>query len=283
MGCVFLLCLPRDMLLPSKYCSKHYCWLTWSQCPIYYTILSALTSACHAQDQATTTLHEFTHAPGVYSPGARDYAYGYRASAALTSFEAVNNADSYSLYANGEFSDSTRSTTLAGSSVIYWPANCLHLAIQVGCWMTCWRTEADMLKARPCWGGSSSLGCQRGYRFQTANDYRYGCLFGASYVGDWWFNTYFTPILYETFHTFRSILYRNKSTAMTTSDKKSNKSGTFLFSFLEHIYHVVLVVTWKATLDYINSPPMANTTNRNTHHNQILPTWPCYLLHLYSF
>lgn len=53
---------------------------------------------------ATTTLHEFTHAPGVYSPGTEDNGYGYSAATALTSANAVLNADSYALYANGTFS-----------------------------------------------------------------------------------------------------------------------------------------------------------------------------------
>jgi deuterolysin len=57
---------------------------------------------CHAQDQATTTLHEFTHAPGVYSPGTEDNGYGYDAATALSADAALNNADSYALYANGE-------------------------------------------------------------------------------------------------------------------------------------------------------------------------------------
>ncbi|CZR62119.1 probable Neutral protease 2 homolog SNOG_10522 [Phialocephala subalpina] len=69
-------------------------------CPIYYTDLPALTSSCHAQDRATTTLHEMTHAPGTYSPGTADNAYGYSASVALSSARAVLNADSYALYAN---------------------------------------------------------------------------------------------------------------------------------------------------------------------------------------
>lgn len=47
-------------------------------------------------------MHEFTHTPGVYSPGTKDYAYGYAASVALDSSQAVNNADTYALYANGE-------------------------------------------------------------------------------------------------------------------------------------------------------------------------------------
>jgi deuterolysin len=69
-------------------------------CPLYYSDLPGLTSDCHAQDQATTTLHEFTHAPGVYSPGTEDNGYGYAAATALDSADAVGNADSYALYAN---------------------------------------------------------------------------------------------------------------------------------------------------------------------------------------
>ena len=72
-----------------------------ANCEIYYTYLPALTGSCHAQDQATTTLHEFTHAPGVYSPGTQDLGYGYQAATSLSSSQAVNNADSYALYANG--------------------------------------------------------------------------------------------------------------------------------------------------------------------------------------
>ncbi|KAF7591588.1 hypothetical protein BBP40_001336 [Aspergillus hancockii] len=71
-----------------------------ANCDIYYTELSALASTCHAQDQATTSLHEFTHAPGVYSPGTEDYAYGYQAATALNASEALLNADTYALFAN---------------------------------------------------------------------------------------------------------------------------------------------------------------------------------------
>lgn len=73
-----------------------------ANCDIYYSYLPALTSSCYAQDQATTTLHEFTHAPGVFSPGTDDHAYGYSASTALTAAQALNNADSYALFANGK-------------------------------------------------------------------------------------------------------------------------------------------------------------------------------------
>ncbi|KAJ5559188.1 hypothetical protein N7461_003160 [Penicillium sp. DV-2018c] len=72
-----------------------------ANCDIYYSYLPALASSCHAQDQATTTLHELTHAPGTYSPGTDDLGYGYAAATALSSAEAVLNADSYALYANG--------------------------------------------------------------------------------------------------------------------------------------------------------------------------------------
>ncbi|KAF7717780.1 Penicillolysin [Penicillium ucsense] len=71
-----------------------------ANCDIYYSYLPALANTCHAQDQATTTLHEFTHAPGVYSPGTQDNGYGYAAATSLSSSGAVNNADSYALYAN---------------------------------------------------------------------------------------------------------------------------------------------------------------------------------------
>jgi deuterolysin len=71
-------------------------------CPIYYNYLPVIATSCHAQDMATTTLHEFTHAPAVFSPGTDDNAYGYSAAAALSSAQAVLNADTYALYANGE-------------------------------------------------------------------------------------------------------------------------------------------------------------------------------------
>ncbi|KAH8591550.1 metallo protein-like proteinase [Bisporella sp. PMI_857] len=75
-------------------------------CNLYFSALPALTSTCHAQDQATTTLHEFTHAPGVYSPGTVDNGYGYAAATSLSASRALANADSYALYANGTLMDS---------------------------------------------------------------------------------------------------------------------------------------------------------------------------------
>ncbi|EGD97700.1 hypothetical protein TESG_05102 [Trichophyton tonsurans CBS 112818] len=68
-------------------------------CPIYYN-LPPLTKQCHAQDQATTTLHEFTHNPAVASPHCQDYAYGYQQCISLPAAKAVQNADNYALFAN---------------------------------------------------------------------------------------------------------------------------------------------------------------------------------------
>lgn len=72
-------------------------------CPIFFSALPAISSTCHGQDQATTVLHEETHAPGVYSPGTDDLGYGYAAATRLSASQALNNADSYALYANGKF------------------------------------------------------------------------------------------------------------------------------------------------------------------------------------
>ncbi|KAL8784756.1 MAG: hypothetical protein Q9213_003787 [Squamulea squamosa] len=91
---------------PYGYCSPNVLAYTLpsqnviANCPIYYSNLPALTNQCHRQDQATTTLHEFTHAPATYSPGTQDNGYGYSAATALSSSQAINNADSYALYAN---------------------------------------------------------------------------------------------------------------------------------------------------------------------------------------
>jgi len=69
-------------------------------CPLFFSALPALATTCHGQDQATTALHEETHAPGVYSPGTDDLGYGYAAATRLSTRDALNNADSFALYAN---------------------------------------------------------------------------------------------------------------------------------------------------------------------------------------
>ncbi|KAJ5557814.1 hypothetical protein N7513_003400 [Penicillium frequentans] len=78
-----------------------------ANCDLYYSYLPELARSCHYQDRATTSLHEFTHAPGFYSPGTEDLRYGYAASTALQSREAVMNADTYALYANGKMRPSS--------------------------------------------------------------------------------------------------------------------------------------------------------------------------------
>ncbi|KAI5814853.1 deuterolysin metalloprotease family protein [Pyronema omphalodes] len=91
---------------PYGYCGSNV--LAWTlpssnimaNCDIYYTYLPASTGSCHAQDQWSTTLHEMTHAPGVFSPGTDDNAYGYSACMGLSASAALNNADTYALYAN---------------------------------------------------------------------------------------------------------------------------------------------------------------------------------------
>ncbi|KAF2262948.1 hypothetical protein CC78DRAFT_618044 [Lojkania enalia] len=74
-------------------------------CNLFFSALPDLTTSCHAQDKATTVLHEETHAPAVYSPGTDDLAYGYSASIRLSTSQALNNADSFALYANAIYAN----------------------------------------------------------------------------------------------------------------------------------------------------------------------------------
>lgn len=68
-------------------------------CPLYFNQLSAVTTRCHGQDQASTTLHEVTHLRQI--KGTQDYGYGYNAVQSLSSAQNLNNADTYTLFANG--------------------------------------------------------------------------------------------------------------------------------------------------------------------------------------
>lgn len=74
-------------------------------CPIFFSDLPGITKSCHAQDQATTVLHEETHANSVYSPGTDDLGYGFSAASRLTTAQALNNADSYALFANAVYAN----------------------------------------------------------------------------------------------------------------------------------------------------------------------------------
>ncbi|KAF1815637.1 neutral protease 2-like protein [Eremomyces bilateralis CBS 781.70] len=69
-------------------------------CPMYFSYLPLESKQCHGQDQWSTTLHEFTHAPAVVKPGTNDNGYGYSAQKRLSARSALDNADSYALYAN---------------------------------------------------------------------------------------------------------------------------------------------------------------------------------------
>ncbi|KAF1953592.1 hypothetical protein CC80DRAFT_142124 [Byssothecium circinans] len=69
-----------------------------TNCNLYHTALPALTRTCHAQDQATTTLHEATHLTQV--KGTDDHGYGYAAATRLSTSQALDNADSYALFSN---------------------------------------------------------------------------------------------------------------------------------------------------------------------------------------
>ncbi|KAK1461338.1 metalloproteinase [Colletotrichum melonis] len=73
---------------------------TMVMCPLFFG-LPPLPVGCHRQCQATTTIHETTHCEAVYAPHTDDYAYAYNASVALPPERALQNADNYSLYANG--------------------------------------------------------------------------------------------------------------------------------------------------------------------------------------
>jgi deuterolysin len=67
-------------------------------CDLYFDELPDLTSQCHAQDQATTNLHETTHLSEI--KGTDDLGYGYANAMKLDTDGALNNADTYALFAN---------------------------------------------------------------------------------------------------------------------------------------------------------------------------------------
>ncbi|KAI0015764.1 Deuterolysin metalloprotease family-domain-containing protein [Xylariomycetidae sp. FL0641] len=68
-------------------------------CNLYFSALPALTTICHDQDQATTTLHEATHLTQI--KGTEDYnTYGYNGVRSLSGARNLNHADTYALFAN---------------------------------------------------------------------------------------------------------------------------------------------------------------------------------------
>ncbi|KAI8948479.1 neutral protease [Xylaria longipes] len=66
-------------------------------CPLFFSYLSPASKDCHAQDQQSTALHETTHLSEI--AGTADKGYGYAAATALSTQDALNNADTYALFA----------------------------------------------------------------------------------------------------------------------------------------------------------------------------------------
>lgn len=67
-------------------------------CPLFFSGLTPLSRTCHAQDQATTVLHEMTHLTQV--KGTSDYGgYGYNFVRSLSAAQNLNHADTYTLFA----------------------------------------------------------------------------------------------------------------------------------------------------------------------------------------
>lgn len=73
-------------------------WIAY--CPEYFQELKRQTSICGEDDQAITTLHEVTHLTQI--KGTKDHAYNVRGVKQLSRENALDNADTYALFANGE-------------------------------------------------------------------------------------------------------------------------------------------------------------------------------------
>lgn len=66
-------------------------------CPRYFEMMSADSTGCHSQSQASNVLHEMTHALAETD----DFGYGFDAIMALSADQAIANADTYALFATG--------------------------------------------------------------------------------------------------------------------------------------------------------------------------------------
>ncbi|EXF79318.1 metalloproteinase [Colletotrichum fioriniae PJ7] len=69
-------------------------------CPYFFNSLTALSSTCHAQDRATTALHEVTHLTQIKGTTDQSSCYGYSCVQSLTAAQNLNHADTYALFAN---------------------------------------------------------------------------------------------------------------------------------------------------------------------------------------
>ncbi|KAK2612501.1 hypothetical protein QQS21_001439 [Conoideocrella luteorostrata] len=72
-------------------------------CDLYFNDLPDLTTQCHAQDQATTNIHEDTHLTQIQ--GTDDLGYGYEAIQGLSADQELNNADTYALFSNAIYAN----------------------------------------------------------------------------------------------------------------------------------------------------------------------------------
>jgi deuterolysin len=110
-------------------------------CPLFFSGLSALSSTCHAQDQATTVLHEMTHLTSV--KGTSDYGgYGYNFVRSLSASQNLNHADTYTLFAQGKsnrsmnvimYANLVQLSMLAAKLPILRPNGTDHFAVGRGC------------------------------------------------------------------------------------------------------------------------------------------------------
>ncbi|KAF8430942.1 hypothetical protein BGX38DRAFT_1058735, partial [Terfezia claveryi] len=67
-------------------------------CPSFYK-LQRFSQDLKEQDQVSSMLHEFTHLGGIYFPPTRDKKYIHEEVVALSTIDALENAQSYAFYA----------------------------------------------------------------------------------------------------------------------------------------------------------------------------------------
>ncbi|KAL2871014.1 Deuterolysin metalloprotease family-domain-containing protein [Aspergillus lucknowensis] len=90
------------------YCSANVAAMTYPtlnrvvNCPGYYSS-TKVSNYCNYLDQAGITLHEYSHADALYSPGTEDIVYGYDGVLSLNTKRAKDNADSFAYYASAVY------------------------------------------------------------------------------------------------------------------------------------------------------------------------------------
>ncbi|OJJ02235.1 hypothetical protein ASPVEDRAFT_663820 [Aspergillus versicolor CBS 583.65] len=90
------------------YCSSNVAAMTYPSlnkvvnCPAYYTSTRE-SNYCGYLDQAAITLHEYSHASALYSPGTEDVGYGWDSVLSLNTEDSMNNADNFAYYASAVY------------------------------------------------------------------------------------------------------------------------------------------------------------------------------------